>query len=63
MINMPYFMTNKEWFTEDSKTGETKLTEKAPPEAVKSFKEYKALLKKNGVPFKDKNGAWCIISY
>ena len=65
MINMPYFMTNKEWFTEDSKTGETKLTEKAPPEAVKSFKKYKALLKKSNVCFKDKNGTWhyAIIDY
>ncbi len=63
MINMPYFMKNKEWFTEGSKTGEEKLTDKAPPEAVKSFKKYKALLKKNGVPFKDKNGAWWFFSY
>ncbi len=54
MIKRPYFMKNKEWFTEDSETCELKLTEKAPPKAVKSFKAYNDLLKKNNVPFKDK---------
>lgn len=65
MLKMPYFMTNQEWFTRDSKTGEDKLTDKAPPEAVKSFKKYKALLKKGNVSFKYKNGTWhcAIIDY
>ncbi len=58
MIDMPYFLTNKEWFTENPKTGKFKLTDKAPPEAVKSFKQYQAHLKRNNAPIKSKNGTW-----
>lgn len=36
----PYFMTNEEWYILDDVTGEIKLTEKAPPEAVESYKKY-----------------------
>lgn len=36
-----YFMENKEWYEQDE-DGNIKLTEKAPPEAVRSFEDYKA---------------------
>ena len=36
----PYFLTNKEWYYYDEEEYCWKLTEKAPPEAVKSYKEY-----------------------
>lgn len=38
----PYFMKNNEWYYHDEKEFCYKLTEKAPPEAVKSYEEYYA---------------------
>lgn len=40
IMKTPYFMTNKEWFRKNPETGKLELTEKATPEAIKSFKEY-----------------------
>ena len=37
---IPFFMTNKEWYYADDESGTLKLTEKAPPEAVQSYKEF-----------------------
>lgn len=37
---MPYFMTNKEWYYYDEKEEKYKLTDKAPKEAIESYKEY-----------------------
>ena len=39
-VGMPYWWTNKEWYTYDPKKGHYVLTDKAPPEAVKSYEEY-----------------------
>jgi hypothetical protein len=39
---MPYFMTNKEWYYYDEVEEMFKLTDKAPPEAVKSYEEFYA---------------------
>lgn len=39
-FGVPYFMTNKEWFRKNPQTGKLELTEKATPEAIKSFKEF-----------------------
>ena len=36
----PYFMKNKEWYYYDEVDGTYKLTDKAPPEVVKSYKEF-----------------------
>lgn len=36
----PYFMTNEEWYILDDVTGEITLTEKAPLEAIESYKQY-----------------------
>ena len=36
----PYFVQNKDWYYYDEKEGRCKLTEKAPPEAVKSYNEW-----------------------
>lgn len=43
---MPYFLTNKEWYVmvipkENNGRG-YKLTDKAPPEAIESYKEFYA---------------------
>lgn len=38
-IPIPYFLTNKEWYYCDE-LGIYKLTDKAPPEAVKSYNKY-----------------------
>ena len=35
----PYFLTNKEWYYEDE-YGDLKLTAKAPPKAIESYKEF-----------------------
>ena len=42
MKEMPYFMKNKEWYYRDPNDGEYgyKLTDKAPPEAIKSYEEF-----------------------
>lgn len=40
MMDIPYFMTNKEWFYHDEKDFCYKLTDKAPPEAVKSYEKF-----------------------
>ena len=42
----PYFMTNKEWYYYDESDECYKLTDKAPPEAVKSYEEYHECLRK-----------------
>ena len=36
----PYFMSNKDWYYYVEDEGTLKLTDKAPPEAVKSQKEF-----------------------
>lgn len=41
-MNVPYFMSNKEWYYRSQRTGKFVLTPKAPPEAIKSFNEYLA---------------------
>ena len=40
MIEMPYFMTNKEWYYYDGEM--LKLTDKAPKKAIESYKEFYA---------------------
>jgi hypothetical protein len=41
---MPYFMENKEWYEYDFDLGICVLTDKAPPKAVKSYKDFYKLL-------------------
>lgn len=36
-----YWNSNKEWWFYNEKTGKIELTEKAPPEAVESFKKWR----------------------
>lgn len=40
MIDMPYFMENKEWYTFDYTKGRFVLTVKAPEEAKQSLIEF-----------------------
>lgn len=40
MVDMPYFMENKEWFYFDYKKKRHVLTDKAPIKAKESYKEY-----------------------
>lgn len=37
MLDMPYFMTNEEWYTYDYKKKKYVLTDKAPKEARESY--------------------------
>lgn len=47
VLNIPYFMRNKEWWYYDYEEIKYKLTDKAPKEAIKSYEEfYKELDKK-----------------
>lgn len=39
-IAEPYFLKNEEWFTYNFEKAEYELTDKAPPKAVESFKEF-----------------------
>lgn len=45
-IERPYFMSNKEWYFYNEKTGKFELTEKATSKAIKSFKEFEKLFYK-----------------
>lgn len=40
VATIPYFLTNKEWYYKDEDEGIYKLTDKAPPEAIKSYNEF-----------------------
>lgn len=42
MRTRPYFLTNPEWYTFDEEKFKYILTEKAPPEAIESYKEFYA---------------------
>ncbi len=39
-LDIPYFMQNSEWYYHDDKEGIYKLTDLAPAEARKSYKEF-----------------------
>ena len=55
----PYFLKNPQWYKEyldDSGSVQYKLTEKAPEEAVKSFKEYQKQEEEQVKMWKDKHG-------
>lgn len=43
-MNEPYFMQNEEWYYLDESELKYKLTEKAPPKAVESYREFYRLL-------------------
>lgn len=45
---IPYFMENEEWYYHDEDKWRYYLTEKAPPEAVKSYHEFYAKEEANG---------------
>ena len=40
IVKMPYFMENKEWYYYDEEEYCWKLTDKAPMEAIESYKQY-----------------------
>ena len=40
MLRRPYFMENDDWYEYDDKTEKFVLTDKAPVEAVESYKQY-----------------------
>lgn len=40
MVPQPYFLTNKEWYYFDEEEFMYKLTDKATPEAKKSYEEF-----------------------
>jgi hypothetical protein len=40
MIDMPYFMTNEEWYYFDYKSRKYMLTDKAPKKAKDSYEQY-----------------------
>ena len=43
-VDEPYFMTNKDWFYFDEEEFCYKLTDKAPKEAIESYKEFYKML-------------------
>ena len=40
MLDMPYFMENKDWYEFDAVAGKYVLTDEAPERARKSYEEY-----------------------
>ena len=47
MMDMPYFMTNKRWYKFDFRKRKYVLTDEAPEEAKKSYKEYYETINQN----------------
>lgn len=39
-VEQPYFMQNKDWYYYDEQEEIYKLTDEAPEEAIKSYKEF-----------------------
>ena len=50
-IPTPLFAKNKEWYYFDEEQGKCVLTDKAPPEAVKSYEEFYNEIYKKGDGF------------
>lgn len=44
IVDVPYFMTNKDWYTFDAEKWRFVLTDKAPKEAAKSLEEFYAAI-------------------
>lgn len=40
IVEMPYFMTNEDWYYYDDEEEIFKLTDKAPKEAIESYIEF-----------------------
>ena len=40
MLDMPYFMTNEDWFRFDSESKKFVLTDNAPKKAKESYEKY-----------------------
>lgn len=47
-LEKPYFMENKEWYYFDEKEFKYKLTDKATPKAVESYKKFYAMVNGDG---------------
>lgn len=47
LVKEPYFMSNEDWYYYDRKEHKLKLTDKAPPEAVKDYEEHYEMMKKS----------------
>lgn len=48
ILKKPYFMKNKEWYYYDTKEYKYKLTDKAPREAIESYKEFYKKIEEEG---------------
>lgn len=46
MLDMPYFMTNEEWYYFDFNSKKYKLTKNATEKAIKSYNEFYSTLNK-----------------
>lgn len=46
MVDVPYFITNDEWYTFDFKKKEYQLTDNATQEAKASYEEYMQMMRK-----------------
>lgn len=46
----PFFLKDETWYNYNVELNEYELTDKAPPKAVESFKEYYELLNKLAIP-------------
>lgn len=46
MIDMPYFMTNPEWYRFDFEKRRYVLTDKAPQRAKESYEKYRKAIKR-----------------
>lgn len=47
LIDKPYFMKNKSWYYFNYKNDKFELTQKAPKEAIKSYKDFYLIMNIN----------------
>lgn len=47
LLDIPYFMKNKNWYFFNYKKDKYELTKKAPKKAIESYKEFNSITGKN----------------
>lgn len=56
MLDMPYFMTNEDWYYFDGKAKKYRLTPKAPQKAKESYDEFYKELRAENSKMEKANG-------
>lgn len=58
LMEIPFFMSNPEWYRHDEVSRRLVLTDKAPEEAVRSYREFYAALRESCLPIIEDPDSW-----